>query len=900
MVTTFTLILFVLLSAGSAAAQTTFYFSDSGDDSDDCLSPGTSCRTQSKAESLPWSAGNSFLYECGSQFVGRLRTQGAGTAGSKITIGAYGTCSRTPGPGGLLDYHTSNNYPKFTYATKVTGFSSAGSANGMSVWSKPDNGDSAGAWFFDHDSNKSTPPVRAAWDEDHHSGCPGSMTEEYEVCYNSSFSTVYVRSSTDPDNLGGYGVEKSKRSTRTLLDVNHKHITVDRINFTKLEARGITVDAAGFTFTDSGCNHNYWRYNIDPNGPSGGGQCMVITAPGVGDAGYDGDDPILLEDCWLYNIGRDSFDAGTFGTFDGDITINRCHFRNAWNHGFGLIGINVPNGQNESFDGTIVVKNSEFEAGCGGLSYGCCDNSPGLANLQFLDNYYHDNQGDTGTGFTYDRWDIGNRQCSAEAGFGGSFRNGAPINVTFRGNVIASSITGFLLGVAPSSSNIVFEYNTCYSMGLACVTIDDASYPITIRGNAFIQVGTDSQTPIRCESCNPNSLSITHNYFDPGQADNHVIRDHNGVERTLSNAISNLSYFNNTNIGNDFGSRPANLIADDSSEPAYTQGTLFITDNDPDYVAKVAPGSGSALTDAGGTACPSFQGTACDIGAVESGEEPDPPKPTVDSAIVRAATPTLFEICFATANPPMLPTSGCTGITLSGTIAAPSSCARNSSNNKCMDVTLDAEPGPTDVITMNYSQASGNITDSTPTEVAETSGFAVINNVGTSLLTNEVCTSPDTFASGRELANSFDGDFSTEEGSSGSSQDGEFVVTCDLGADHDMGISRIYGDAQGTWWCGDYTLEHSTNGTDYTAVVTDTNCKGNQWWEQDLNSVTARYLRWTITGNNGVSPGRTQWRELESYGALSSGGEEPPPPPPPEPGETPGQKGVNIQGVQIQ
>lgn len=102
--------------------------------------------------------------------------------------------------------------------------------------------------------------------------------------------------------------------------------------------------------------------------------------------------------------------------------------------------------------------------------------------------------------------------------------------------------------------------------------------------------------------------------------------------------------------------------------------------------------------------------------------------PVLSSASVENATPTVVKMCAATADPPMLPATTCTGVTITNKTI--SSCARNAADNKCMDLTVSVGFAAGAVETIAYSQ-TGNITSSGAgfPELAAFSGQPITNNV---------------------------------------------------------------------------------------------------------------------------------------------------------------------------
>jgi len=134
------------------------------------------------------------------------------------------------------------------------------------------------------------------------------------------------------------------------------------------------------------------------------------------------------------------------------------------------------------------------------------------------------------------------------------------------------------------------------------------------------------------------------------------------------------------------------------------------------------------------------------------------------------------------------------------------------------------------------------------------------------------------FASNHPVQNLWDGCLNgTPACTSGAGNIASFWVEFDLGQDHDLTQSRLFGDAAGTWWSSSWTLEHKRLiGDAWTTAFANANALVDDWVSQDISGVLARFVRVTVFGNQAVS--RTQARELEIYGTVSGG---PPPPGPP-------------------
>src|SRR5690349_13237752 len=74
----------------AAAGGTTYYVSPGGSDSNSGTSPGSAIKTLGRASGLPLNPGDEVLLERGATFSGKLAVWRSGTAGSPITVGAYG------------------------------------------------------------------------------------------------------------------------------------------------------------------------------------------------------------------------------------------------------------------------------------------------------------------------------------------------------------------------------------------------------------------------------------------------------------------------------------------------------------------------------------------------------------------------------------------------------------------------------------------------------------------------------------------------------------------------------------------------------------------------------------------------------------------------------------------
>jgi hypothetical protein len=90
-------------SAAVAAGATTYYVSPTGSDANSGTSPGSPIQTLGRASNLPLNPGDQVLLERGASFSGKLAVWRSGTAGSPITIGAYGSGSKPVVTGDCLE-----------------------------------------------------------------------------------------------------------------------------------------------------------------------------------------------------------------------------------------------------------------------------------------------------------------------------------------------------------------------------------------------------------------------------------------------------------------------------------------------------------------------------------------------------------------------------------------------------------------------------------------------------------------------------------------------------------------------------------------------------------------------------------------------------------------------------
>ena len=90
-------------SAALAGGATTYYVSPSGSDSNNGTSPGTAIQSLSRASGLQLNPGDQVLLQRGATFSGKLAVWKSGTAGSPITIGAYGSGTKPVVTGDCLE-----------------------------------------------------------------------------------------------------------------------------------------------------------------------------------------------------------------------------------------------------------------------------------------------------------------------------------------------------------------------------------------------------------------------------------------------------------------------------------------------------------------------------------------------------------------------------------------------------------------------------------------------------------------------------------------------------------------------------------------------------------------------------------------------------------------------------
>jgi hypothetical protein len=92
--------LFIASTWDLGSAATSYYFSASGSDSNNCRSPASPCRTIGKMNSLTYAAGDSILFHGGDSFTGCVMLNSTnvpnkGSASNPITLDSYGSGNAT-------------------------------------------------------------------------------------------------------------------------------------------------------------------------------------------------------------------------------------------------------------------------------------------------------------------------------------------------------------------------------------------------------------------------------------------------------------------------------------------------------------------------------------------------------------------------------------------------------------------------------------------------------------------------------------------------------------------------------------------------------------------------------------------------------------------------------------
>ena len=832
----------------SVFAGKTYYISNQGNDGNNGTSPDTPWKTYTKISSVPWEHGDQFLFRCGDtwRILGNksLQSKGSGTKAKPITIGAYGTCP---------DY---NSYPIFTRTIKTK--SGEWSSAGTNLWKKRDSeakeSQAGPNWFFNS--------RRASWLEDHDGdACPGSMTDDYEVCINKARNTTYVKTPAgagNPGALNNPGAEYLARPSKAAIEIKDNWINLSRLYVFKT-ANCISINEPSnldIVIDDITCNEMGWTNNVIPDDVVGKRGNWAINVEVSETAKGD----FTLQNSRIWGCGRDCFDVNK-SLPDGNFTIRNNDFQIGYNHGIMFLGKDAyqgnpaQTGSGAKASGTWLVENNTARYFCGGFGFGEGSNqSGGFDNLIFRGNLVQDGITKSAIiGGSVPRYQIKKNglyekvpDCSDDVPGFGTFGNAGTLNVTFERNITKNVSKGIQVnGGSKTTAN--FYNNTFINSYYAGLFLDNLKSS-KVYNNVFSDEGsaTSGNRQIRCKGACPSNFDVQKNYFSPNNGSNHVVAVFkNRTHYTRTGANGNVQGWKSNNLGNNSGSEPSNLFVNKSSN-------------------NWTPGSGSVLIDAGMKNPPilSYRGANPDIGAIDASLAALSP-PVLSTARIESATPTQLDLTFATNNTPMLPASGCTGITLSGTSAVPSSCTQFSS--LVMHITLNQQPGDNDVITLNYSQSTGNITDTNALEMADLSGFPVVNAIKQNLLTAaNVSSLTGIFKVGRELSHSYDGDITDESGSSGGNSNSQFVITHDLGDVFNLGVVRIFGDDDGTWYCSTWNLEYATDCRTWQTWGSNLNCFGNQYWSQDLNGTSAQCLRFTINGN--ASANATQWYELEAYG----------------------------------
>ena len=87
----------------------------------------------------------------------------------------------------------------------------------------------------------------------------------------------------------------------------------------------------------------------------------------------------------------------------------------------------------------------------------------------------------------------------------------------------------------------------------------------------------------------------------------------------------------------------------------------------------------------------------------------------------------------------------------------------------------------------------------------------------------------------------------------------------DLGSPHRLSSARLFGDSVGSWHSRTWDVEYKLNpGNPYQTAFGGRDAFGNQWFEEPLNQILARYVRVAVHGTPGN--GSVEARELELHG----------------------------------
>ena len=133
--------------------------------------------------------------------------------------------------------------------------------------------------------------------------------------------------------------------------------------------------------------------------------------------------------------------------------------------------------------------------------------------------------------------------------------------------------------------------------------------------------------------------------------------------------------------------------------------------------------------------------------------------------------------------------------------------------------------------------------------------------------------SSDNFSAGYEAPKLWDGcydgvSYDSNTCTAGGRDIPSFWLEFDFGRLYTISQSRLYGDADGEWVSKTWILKYKKDLPDaWTSAFSNKNAFVNGWLTESLN-IEARYVRVEVLGDAiNFSPGRTQAREFEIYGA---------------------------------
>jgi hypothetical protein len=221
-----------------------------------------------------------------------------------------------------------------------------------------------------------------------------------------------------------------------------------------------------------------------------------------------------------------------------------------------------------------------------------------------------------------------------------------------------------------------------------------------------------------------------------------------------------------------------------------------------------------------------------------------------------------------TANPGIIASGQSSTLTWSSTSATSCSASGGWTGTKATSGTQSVSPTQTTTYTVSCTGSGGNTSQNvTITVAASGSGPIPLTLANSSTLIADSNNFSSDYPRGPEKL--WDGDTTTEDGSTGNSGISSFWVEFDFGKLYDLTKARLFGDAEGNWLCQTWALEYKQNQADtYNTGFTNTPCNGNQWFEQALSGTTARFVKLTVFGNPTIPA--TQARELEIYGTPAS------------------------------